>query len=425
MVRIALIDNGISKAVFSKLHIAHQIELRTEHTGYDAEYRADSHAAVCATILNKHIPDVQIVSIVLRQNKDNVAIDDWSIIQALDMCLTLDVRIVHLSVGTHNTELYQEFGDCLSQLEAKGIVTVCAGDPRGIITLPAYVSNCISVMYSPLLRHGDILPLVENIGNIDLLVNHVETVEVDGVTVEVGKSSSHSVSYVCAAVANAYKDKSLRQSVVKSGFGINYEHGLYWLNAARIITLSKRQNPVAKELMILDRSTVECVICRTAKEGISEAIQRLDAMGGGESYLICLADDFDDGQEYAKPMRGNHRFSVCQLSAFAQNQLPNTAGVYVLSDYVSVAVPSMTRAQRFQVSAHDVSDDREVLEIIKSIDTEANYVIATDQKHHMLYGYEYVPPQMRHTKSELDKRLREIANAYRVDLIYLLWKKRV
>ena len=58
----------------------------------------DSHADICAKIIKRHVPEVQIINIIVKNNWQNGCVEDF--LKGLEFCQLLDADLINISVGT-------------------------------------------------------------------------------------------------------------------------------------------------------------------------------------------------------------------------------------------------------------------------------------------------------------------------------------
>lgn len=104
-VTVALIDSGVQTNVFSCCdHISGEYYCNSDHVvkKIDLDYNVSGlHGTICAAILQKYNPDVELIS--LQVAKDGYLASSIDVVEALKFCSTIHVNVISMSLGS--TEL--------------------------------------------------------------------------------------------------------------------------------------------------------------------------------------------------------------------------------------------------------------------------------------------------------------------------------
>ena len=151
MIKAAIIDDGIDATQFNNVKswvINKDLSIESE----DIISEEDNHACTCLRIIQKYsdVSDVFWHSIKIL-NDDTKQGNIRQFIEALNLCEQLNVKLIHLSIGTRS---YSDFGLIQKSVKAlceKGIIIIAAACNEGTVTYPASMNGVIGVKcdYSP------------------------------------------------------------------------------------------------------------------------------------------------------------------------------------------------------------------------------------------------------------------------------------
>ena len=106
MVNLAIIDDGINDSKFNVGVIGENIVVDDKGNVFrnvkDIKNIVDeeSHGSVCAAILNQYNEHIRIINIVLLRGTQSSYISIETLMKALELCLELQIEILHLSLCT-------------------------------------------------------------------------------------------------------------------------------------------------------------------------------------------------------------------------------------------------------------------------------------------------------------------------------------
>lgn len=143
MTRVALIDDGVLRDELDGI----SVRTFSVQGGIVREDTDDSlcgeHGTICAKILTKYAPYVEIVSIRIL-DIDGFG-DTYDLYIALQWCLSHDIDVVNLSNGIELSSSPSKLYDICNRLAAKGTVIIAAQSNRPVKTYPACFPSVISV----------------------------------------------------------------------------------------------------------------------------------------------------------------------------------------------------------------------------------------------------------------------------------------
>lgn len=145
MIKAAIIDDGIDVTQFNNVKswvIKKDLSIENE----DIISEEDNHACTCLRIIQKYsdVSDVIWHSIKIL-NDDTKQGNIRQFLEALHLCEQLNVKLIHLSIGTRS---YSDFGLIEKSVKAlcdKGIIIIAAACNEGTITYPASMNGVIGV----------------------------------------------------------------------------------------------------------------------------------------------------------------------------------------------------------------------------------------------------------------------------------------
>ena len=155
-IRVAILDDGVhpdacllagSFLVDEDSHVT-ILEKNTAMPG--------SHGSMCARIIQRYadLDKVNMFSIQILHG------DTWRgnierILKAFELCASLDVRLIQLSVGTYVFADFAPLEKAVRQMLDAGRLIVAATGNQDTVTYPAYLPGVIGVRYHPGLADGE------------------------------------------------------------------------------------------------------------------------------------------------------------------------------------------------------------------------------------------------------------------------------
>lgn len=134
--KIAVIDNGIKKELLDNAESITEIDF----IGKDSRCRLQeiepiNHGTVCAAIIRKYTQKAEIYSLKVMhemQSKCNLN----ALLDAIEFCIYEDIKIVNISLGTHNPIYVAKMGNKIEKAINAGVIIMAAG-ARNITVYPA------------------------------------------------------------------------------------------------------------------------------------------------------------------------------------------------------------------------------------------------------------------------------------------------
>lgn len=145
MIKAAIIDDGIDVTQFNNVK-SWVIKKDLSIESADIISEEDNHACTCLRIIQKYsdVSDVIWHSIKIL-NDDTKQGNIRQFIEALHLCEQLNVKLIHLSIGTRS---YSDFGLIEKSVKAlcdKGTIIIAAACNEGTVTYPASMNGVIGV----------------------------------------------------------------------------------------------------------------------------------------------------------------------------------------------------------------------------------------------------------------------------------------
>ncbi|SCJ67290.1 Subtilisin DY [uncultured Clostridium sp.] len=147
MIAVALVDEGLSKT-FCAAKDRWVIGARGDAYPDGKDYPIDNHAGACCQIIRRMLGGargkaVRWLSIKVLGAAGQGSIDQ--LLGALKLCEQLEVKLVHLSLGTANFQFQREIETLCDRLIQRGTYIIAAGNNEGTATLPACLRQVIGV----------------------------------------------------------------------------------------------------------------------------------------------------------------------------------------------------------------------------------------------------------------------------------------
>lgn len=141
---VAIVDSGISsqrKDLVSS--VIGGINFNTDYE-FDMCYEdKHGHGTLCASVIKRMNPNVKIY--VVRILDENALTTSSILLRALRHLLTVDVRVINLSVATMNIKYKNELSEVCGMLRDQGKILVSSLQNREIESLPAIFDSVIGV----------------------------------------------------------------------------------------------------------------------------------------------------------------------------------------------------------------------------------------------------------------------------------------
>lgn len=151
MIKIAIIDDGISTSKINTLGFNIEISDKCEVIQNDNIVDEDSHGTICAMIVKKYAPDATLGSIkILKTYTRRGYVNQFR--KAIEWCIYHDISLINISLGSTQSYDYSILYECVKNAYHNGIIIVAALSNKHVVTYPASFQNVIGVETHQLLR---------------------------------------------------------------------------------------------------------------------------------------------------------------------------------------------------------------------------------------------------------------------------------
>jgi hypothetical protein len=205
-IRMAILDDGIHPEA-CPLSGSFLIDDDSHVTTIEKNTAAsNSHGSMCARIIRQYA-DVDKVSVFNIQilcgdtRRGNIA----RILKAFELCASLDVRLIHLSVGTYAFEDFVKLEEAVRCLVAANRLLVAATGNRDTVTYPAYLPGVIGVRCHPELADGEYIYCHDPFTRIHLQASAKHKLIFEGREIETPVSNSCAAPLITAKVLSHLK----------------------------------------------------------------------------------------------------------------------------------------------------------------------------------------------------------------------------
>lgn len=156
-INIAIIDDGVNQSDFNlsgSWAIGRDLKVTDEPCNQIENH--DSHGTICAKIMRKYLKKGSIDNIrfhsvaVLDSETMHGNVDQ--LVAAFELCSELDMRVIHLSIGSSYYRDFPTIKKCAEELHKKGAIMIAALSNRGTMTYPACLPYVIGVKSDASLR---------------------------------------------------------------------------------------------------------------------------------------------------------------------------------------------------------------------------------------------------------------------------------
>lgn len=427
MVNLAIIDDGINDSKFNVGVIGENIVVDDKGNVFrnvkDIKNIVDeeSHGSVCAAILNQYNEHIRIINIVLLRGTQSSYISIETLMKALELCLELQIEILHLSLCTDEYSYFFPLLDIINKIYKKGVVIVAAVGVEEQIAIPAYYSNVIGVMYSPFVRGSKHRIVTGTIAGINVIADNQEwIVKKDGEIIRVGGQSSYVVPYICAKIAHDLNCGICSCNEIYRRYRQGEEKGFDWITKPYIFILEHEKTNLFKEFIVFDEYKVIEIVFEKPSQGIlclQDYIQKLQC--GDEVILIDCTNENWENITIDKNL-----FKDLSIGLFVENEsLINSIVTCTLSRIFSLF--KLTKRVLIQNKAIDnvdikwkiYYDENEVRDMLINVSSS---LLMSCERIHLLYGIEYLPYKLLKSTKQLYQYIITMAYIYRKNTVYIL-----
>lgn len=201
---IAILDDGVSKLFFHFQIPPFFVE--KNFTEECINPVSVSHATIVANIIQKYNKDCIFSSVkVLDYNGGGTL---QALIKGVELCLEMNVDIIHMSIGT--TRFYEtaELVKLLERVEEKKICVIAAQSNSFLYTFPACLDEVIGVRHSDECLPEDYIIQINNWDGVDILTSSRHHINIKNAGEKILlPSNSFAAPYVTSLVAKIISEK--------------------------------------------------------------------------------------------------------------------------------------------------------------------------------------------------------------------------
>jgi Subtilase family len=143
IVRVAVIDSGVHASHPHVGGVAGGIGIDDEGNLHDDYVDRLGHGTAVIAAIKEKAPDAEIYA--LKVFDRELSATGRALVAACEHALTLDVKIVNLSLGTQNTDHEAALTDVVERLCKRGAVVIAAGPHDGVRWLPGILPGVWAV----------------------------------------------------------------------------------------------------------------------------------------------------------------------------------------------------------------------------------------------------------------------------------------
>lgn len=145
-IQIAIIDDGIDEKQFDIGELNHNIEinrkLEIQPRMVSSPYQK-SHGTICAAIIRKYLPDVQLSSVKILNENWTSTRDQF--VKAIEWCVVNKIKLINISLGTVEYNDFCLLYRCIKYAYGNGVIIVAACSNDNRYTCPASLEYAIGV----------------------------------------------------------------------------------------------------------------------------------------------------------------------------------------------------------------------------------------------------------------------------------------
>ncbi|MBP1904015.1 hypothetical protein J2Z32_000632 [Paenibacillus turicensis] len=265
-IQVAIIDDGINEH-FIPFNL-HNYEVKEGEVSLINNHFSPNeltHGTICSAIFCHYASNYEIHSLQIMQSgqhKTNVK----HLVTALTWCLTHDIQLIHLSLGSIYFDDFKIISQIISELINHNVIIVAACNNKNITTMPASLPGVIGVRCDPLgqLGEGQFYYNDTTIHNIEVVSSCEYTLKDEKLVNAIVKCNSFATPFISATVCNIMQQgfydidsikESLQRKSVESRHIYNFAYYERCIDSSNIIdvpivTIIDDTNNLARGLII-------------------------------------------------------------------------------------------------------------------------------------------------------------------------------
>ena len=199
---VAILDDGVSK-LFFPIPPFFEEKYVTEECDSPVSI---SHATIVANIIQKYSNNCIFTSIKVLDNNGDGTLQ--ALIKGVELCLEMNVDIIHMSIGTTRFYKTAKLVKLLERVAKKKICVIAAQSNSMLYTIPACLNEVIGVRHSDECLPEDYIIQINNWDGVDILTSsrHHITIKNEGEKILL-PSNSFAAPYITSLIANIISEK--------------------------------------------------------------------------------------------------------------------------------------------------------------------------------------------------------------------------
>lgn len=199
---VAILDDGVSKLFFQ----IPPFFVEKNVTEECVNSVSISHATIVANIIQKYSNNCIFSSIKVLDNNGGGTLQ--ALIKGVELCLEMNVDIIHMSIGTIRFYKTAKLFKLLEKAAEKKICVIAAQSNSMLYTIPACLKEVIGVRHSDECLPEDYIIQINNWDGVDILTSsrHHITIKNEGEKILL-PSNSFATPYITSLIANIISEK--------------------------------------------------------------------------------------------------------------------------------------------------------------------------------------------------------------------------
>lgn len=206
MIKAAIIDDSVDNSQFDSLNSWIISENMKVQKANDFIVNKNSHATICLKIIEKYSDMSNVIwhSIKILDDKSKTG-NINKFLKALKFCEQINVKLIHLSIGSRAHEDFKLIEKYINCLFNKGIIVIAAISNEGVITYPACMQNVIGVKNNNDLKDGQYIFIDNPIDNINFSASGRHILRWNSEIIVTKPSNSYAAPVITAKVISMLK----------------------------------------------------------------------------------------------------------------------------------------------------------------------------------------------------------------------------
>ncbi len=205
-IKVAVLDDGIFQGKYCLPSLQWNIKVQNgileDPYQCPQPHRVTSHGTVCAAIIHHYAPQVQLSSVKVIFGEQRTGSPD-DLIAGIDWCLTHQMDLVHLSIGTVESRDFPKLGRKIHEAVKRGLVFVAAQSNTRRYTYPACLADVIGVRQRPIYHGSQYRMNLDALNGVEILASSAHALPLmDGGVQKTPICNSFAAPLITAKAAN-------------------------------------------------------------------------------------------------------------------------------------------------------------------------------------------------------------------------------